>query len=326
MPTSEPIDHDSLFKELIRVFTYEFITLFAPKLAADLDRDSFEFLDKELLQLLDQGERKEVDLLVKAKLSGQPVFFLIHFEVQSSSNNWSPVRMFQYTARLYERFGLPIYPIALLTWDSPKKETSSHFSFGFPHFNVLQFNFPTIQLNRLNWRDFMRIETLVATALMAKMNIPKEDRPYVKLEYLRMIVTLKLDRTKSALIWQFMETYLQLNQTEEQKAQTLIEIELPPENKNEMRLYNTSFHDKGRAEGILIGIEQGKAEGEFQAKLATTKHLIERKFGESVLAIYQARLEQMSLKEIDALFDVAIFFNEPNEIEGWFNEKMLPTT
>ncbi|MBN8587068.1 MAG: hypothetical protein J0L94_01975 [Rhodothermia bacterium] len=46
MPTSEPIDHDSLFKELIRVFTYEFITLFAPKLAADLDRDSFEFWTK----------------------------------------------------------------------------------------------------------------------------------------------------------------------------------------------------------------------------------------------------------------------------------------
>jgi len=77
MPTSDTThtDHDGLFKELIRTFTFEFIALFAPKLAQDLVPNSFEFLDKELIQLLDLGERKEVDLLIKCRKKAKEVFF-----------------------------------------------------------------------------------------------------------------------------------------------------------------------------------------------------------------------------------------------------------
>lgn len=311
MPTS-PIDHDGLFKELIRVFTFEFLELFVPELSIDIDRTSFEFLDKELLQVLDQGDRKEVDLLVKTRFKGEPVFFLIHFEVQSSHQNWSPRRMFQYASRLYERFSLPIYPIALLTWDSPQKAASSAFSFGFPHLKVLEFNFHTIQLNRLPWRAFMRIENPVATALMAKMDIPKSDRPKVKLEYLRMITTLKIDVTKSALIWQFMETYLRLNAQEEQMAQQLIQTELPPEKQEKVMVITNSYIEKG----LLLG----EAKGERQAKLSNINRLVERKFGESVLALHKEKIEELPITEIDALFDVAIFFDDASELAAWFKQ------
>jgi len=45
-----------------------------------------------------------------------------------------------------------------------------------PDFKVLEFNYRVIQLNRLNWRDFLRYQNPAASALMAKMKIAPCDR------------------------------------------------------------------------------------------------------------------------------------------------------
>ena len=64
------IDHDRLFKSLLRTFFIEFLELFCPELAHDLDRGRLEFLDKEIFTDLNSGVRHEVDLLVnKSSLS-----------------------------------------------------------------------------------------------------------------------------------------------------------------------------------------------------------------------------------------------------------------
>ena len=64
---------------------------------------------------------------------------------------------------------------------------------------MLDFHYHVVQLNRLNWRDFAKRENPVASAwmaTMAKMRIAPEDRPRVKLECLRMIARLKLNKAK----------------------------------------------------------------------------------------------------------------------------------
>jgi hypothetical protein len=42
-----------------------------------------EFLDKEMFTELTEGERRESDLVVKARLAGQAAFFVIHLEHQA---------------------------------------------------------------------------------------------------------------------------------------------------------------------------------------------------------------------------------------------------
>jgi hypothetical protein len=74
------MDHDRLFKQLLTTFFVEFIELFLPKLSAHLERDSIEFLDKEIFTDLTSGERHEVDLLARARLRGEEAFFIIHVE------------------------------------------------------------------------------------------------------------------------------------------------------------------------------------------------------------------------------------------------------
>ncbi len=77
------IDHDRIFKELIRTFFIEFIELFFPELHADLEPESLEFLDKEVFTDVTEGEKHEADLIVKTRLRGQEAYFLIHIEAQS---------------------------------------------------------------------------------------------------------------------------------------------------------------------------------------------------------------------------------------------------
>jgi hypothetical protein len=83
-------------------------------------------------------------------------FFLINVENQATSQKEFARRMFLYFSRLHEKYGLPIYPIALLSYDEPLREEPNFYRVEFPGFRVLEFVFRTIQLNRLSWSSWIR--------------------------------------------------------------------------------------------------------------------------------------------------------------------------
>jgi hypothetical protein len=113
-----------------------------------------------------------------------------------------------------------------------------------------------IQLNRLNWRDFLQHQNPIAAALMAKMKIVKKDRPQVKVECLRLLANLQLDPARNFLISGFVDTYLRLNQKEEQVFQTEIaKIEPIAEQERIMQL-TTSWMERGIEQGLERGLEQ----------------------------------------------------------------------
>jgi hypothetical protein len=103
----------------------------------------------------------------------------------------------------------------LFSFDEPSREEPNRYSVEFEDLKVMEFNFFSIQLNRLNWRDFLNQRNPVAAALMAKMRIDAADRPRVKVECLRLLATLRLDPARSQLISGFVDTYLRLNVQEE---------------------------------------------------------------------------------------------------------------
>ena len=162
------MEHDRLFKERLRTFFTEFISAFVPNVEEFLDLSSIEFLDKEVFTDLTAGQRHEVDLLVKARFKGKDTFFLVHVENQASAQEDFAGRMFRYFARLHEKFSLPVYPIALLSYENPRCAEPSRYEINFPGLKVLSFEFQAIQLNQLNWRDYLRSANPVAAALYDK--------------------------------------------------------------------------------------------------------------------------------------------------------------
>ena len=249
----EAISHDQNFKELISTFFMEFLELFLPEIAQTIDPTSITFLQQEYFTDLVEGEDKIIDLLAEVKQAGEDATFLVHIEPQSTSRSIFPQRMFFYFSRLHQKHLKRIYPIAIFSYDEPYKEAENHYVVEFPDRKILDFNFLAIQLNRLDWRDYLDRPNPVAAALMSKMNIDQKDRPKVKAECLRLLVTLKLDPAKTRLISKFVDTYLRLDVKEENLFQAEIDI-MDITQKEEIMQTLTSWEEKG----IEKGIEKGK--------------------------------------------------------------------
>ena len=171
----------------------------------------------------------------------------------------------------------------------------------------MEFNYQVIQLNRLNWRDFLHQNNPVASALMAKMKIDKQDRPKVKAECLRLLVTLKLDPARMQLISGFVDTYLTLNQAEELQFQSEIREFTQTEQEDVMQI-TTSWMRQGIERGIEQGIEQG-IEGLVIRQLR-------RKFG-----VIDNRLENqiraLKVDKLEALGEALLEFMTVDDLEHW---------
>ena len=306
------IDHDRLFKELLTTFFVEFLELFLPEVLTYLEQDSIEFLDKEVFTDVTAGERYEADLIVKAKFLGQDSCFLIHVENQSSKQASFDKRMFRYFSRLYEKFDIPVYPIVLLSYDSPKTPETNIHQVAFPHKVILQFNYDVIQLNQLNWRDFLRQKNPVATALMAKMNIAPAERRQVKFECLRLLATLKLDPARMRLISGFIDTYLRLSPQEQELLQADIAT-IEPRQQEEVMEIVTSWMEEG--------IEQGKE----QATLSLVMRLLPRRVG-TLTPELEARVQQLSLTQLEDLSVALLDFSSVEDLTAWLEQIPVNTS
>jgi predicted transposase YdaD len=253
--SNQNIDHDRLFKELISTFFIEFLDLFLPDVARDIDRDSIQFLPELVLTDVTEGEKKNIDLLAKVKYRQEDTYFLIHVEAQSYTQAAFAKRIFKYFARLHEKYDLPIYPVVIFSFDEPKRPEPNNYQVTFPSLNVLNFNFASIQLNQLSWRDYLTQQNPVAAALMAKMNIPVAERPQVKAECLRLLITLRLDPARMQLISGFVDVYLNLNAAEEELFNATVD-RMGLTNEEEYMEIVTSWERKGRQEGRQAAQEE----------------------------------------------------------------------
>lgn len=302
------VDHDRFFKELLSTFFVEFIELFFPQVMTYLDESSIKFLDKEIFTDVTEGEKYETDLIAQVQFKNQTSFFLIHIEAQSSSQTNFNRRMFSYFARLHEKFALPIYPIVIFSYDSPQKQAENQYKVEFPDFKVLNFNYRVVQLNQLNWRDFINQPNPVASALMAKMKIADQDRAKVKAQCLRLLVTLKLDPARMQLISGFIDTYLTLNPVEESIFRSELNTFLPKEQEDVMQIVTSWMRE---------GIEQGIEQGIIREKNLVIR-LLERKLG-TIDSEIKDQIQELEIDKIEALGEAILDFSNVEDLRIWLN-------
>ncbi len=305
------IDHDRLFKELLSTFFLEFLELFLPQVACAIDPDSVRFLPQEYFADLTAGENKIIDLLAQVRLAGQEVGFLIHLEAQSYSQSDLAQRMFFYFARLHQKYLQRIYPIVLFSFNEPYREEPNRYSVGFDDLKVMEFNFFPIQLNRLNWRDFLNQRNPVAAALMAKMKIDAADRPRVKVECIRLLATLLLDPAISQLISGFVDTYLKLNIQEEQAFQLEVGTLEETEQEGVMQIV-TSWMEQG----IIEGEQRGRAEGRTEEGRSLVLRQLTRRLGTLPTSV-EAQVQALDLPKLEALGEALLDFAQLSDLTDW---------
>lgn len=113
------INHDILWKNVIRAYFRDFLALFMADLHKDIDwRRKIQFLDKEFFELFGEEKigRRDADSLVKVYLkTGEEQWLFIHIEVQSYYDKLFHERMFEIYYRIRERHTKNIVAMAIFT-------------------------------------------------------------------------------------------------------------------------------------------------------------------------------------------------------------------
>ena len=304
---TENIDHDQLFKQLLTTFFLEFLELFTPEFFAAIDPSSLEILPLEYFTDIQAGERKAMDVIIRVNLLGRPnapassrVSVVVNCEHQSSSEPDFQRRLFFYFAQLHRKYLQPVYPIALFSFDKPYRAERDAYQVKVPGFKVMDFNFLTIQLNQLDWKAFLTQRNPVAAALMSKMKIDPADRPRVKVECLRMIANLKLDKARTFQLSGFIDNYLRLNPVEEQQFQVELDtIKLPQEREKIMEI-TTSWMEQGQ---------------ESATRSLVVKQLT-RKLG-NLSPELLAKVSSLNLERVEALAEDLLDFKQVGDLERW---------
>jgi hypothetical protein len=299
------IDHDALFKTIISEFFLEFMELFLPDIASDIEPNSIQEKEQELFTDIVGGKTHRVDLIRQVKLKDEPNLVLILVEAQSYDEKEFGNRLFRYFTRLHDKYGLDLLPVAVFSYNSPKELAPSIYKLNFRKRNTVTFNYVTIQLNRLDWQDFVDKANPVACAFLSKMQMDKTERAEVKLTALSKLTELGLNPAQSRLISGFVDTYLPLNATEQAEfEQKLTEIE--QDKKEEVMELVTSWMIEGMAKGIK--------EGEKRVLLKQLNH----RFGE-LSTQEEVGIDSLSEEQLVQLAQDSLDFKSREELVGWLN-------
>ena len=150
---------------------------------------------------------------------------------------------------------------------------------------------------------------------MAKMDFQPQERVRVKLECLRMLVTLQLNPAKIELISGFIDTYLRLNTAEEEELNTELKQANLVEEEQIMEIV-TSWMEKGIEQGIEQGIKQGIEQGEQKI----IKRQVKRRFN-NITPTLESQINSLSSEQLENLADVIFDLQSLADLTNWLEQQ-----
>ena len=166
-------DHDSPWKEALRVYFKDFVALLFLEIHDQIDWSVPPvFLDHELQQVTYDREtgRRSADKLVKVKTSqGHELWVLMHIEIQGYVDSEFAERVYLINSRLYDRYRIDTVSAVVLTDNSPTFYPE-RFSRGFWGCQ-LEFRFPIQKLSEweARWDELSNSRNPFALVVMAQL-------------------------------------------------------------------------------------------------------------------------------------------------------------
>jgi len=311
------IEHDRLFKSILTHFFSEFTELFLPDIAQYIDSAAPHPVDKELFARGGKG-LSVADVVMKARFKAEHSSFLVHVEAQAKRQSHFGLRLLKYYVLLRERYRLPVYPVAIFSFDQPQKQQRQALREGMRGRKILDFEYTVIQLNQMDWRAYAGQSNPVAAAFMAKMKMAQRDKVSVKLECLNMLEGLNLAPENKAIVSEFIDSYLALSEKEEQQYEAELE-KLNPEKREGIMQVRMSWKDQGIKIGRELGQAEGRAEGEAKGRkagaLSIVRNLLTKRLGPLQASTLNA-LQELSAEQLEALSLTGLEFDTVADLES----------
>ncbi len=302
MPPPDTQDHDQRLKVLLKEFFEAFFLCFFPIWAARFEFTEIDWLDKELFTGPPQGEKRLLDLIARLKLRTDAppprddaidLVALVHVEVESRDSvaTFRP-RMFDYYVQLRRDTGLPVLPIALLLrvgLDGIGRDVYEEHFWEEP---IIRFEYAYVGLPELPAEPYATGENLLGVALSALMRQSADRRAELYAEGLKRIAGSGENDFRRFLLAECLEAYAELDETQKERLQTLLQTETYREVKPLMQ----TTYERGKADAlreveplIKTTFERGIEQGERRVAL----RLMAKKFG-PLPAEVERRVEALS--------------------------------
>lgn len=264
------MQHDRRFKEFLQRFLPQFLTLFFPEQAAQLDFKTLIFLDKELFVNLPGQVLRITDLVAEVDtLDGDKETIIVHIEVESRNKQTLPERMFEYYSLLRILRRKRVFPIAILllpskdglTWETYKETLFDE--------ELLNFRYARVGIRSLLSEIYLQKPDAVAAALAVLMKYRKPRSAEIKLAALRKIIESDLTAGDKLFLIDFVEVYVptgKLPVATEDVMQKLAELE-------------TTWVTRALQEGLEKGLEKGREEGQQEGQHKVLLYFLTVKFG-----------------------------------------------
>jgi len=289
------IDHDQNFKELLHQLFEPFLCLFFPEHAARLDFSKMTFLEQEYFTDFPKGRHRFIDTLVEVNtLSGNPQLILVHVEFQAKRSRAFPRRMFRYFSQLRLRRDTPIFPVVLylpsgaggLGWEDYWESLFDE--------EYLHFRYHCIGLPELHAEEYLATRNPVAYGLAPLIEHDELSKTELKAICVTGVATSSVNEVQTALLIHFLDTYLPLDETEEEEYQQLIQ-------KEEV--------------GMMRFITSWERKGELKALREILLRLLKVKFDDIPPAVAQRVITIDKTEELDRLLEQLIHAESIEKME-----------
>ncbi|MDQ3813287.1 MAG: hypothetical protein M3347_04980 [Armatimonadota bacterium] len=249
------VSHDQLFKELLRAFFREFMELFFPAVAARLDFSHVVLLDREVFTDVPEGALREPDLVARVNTqSGEPELILIHVEVQARRDRDFGARMLEYYMLLQLRYKLPVFPIVLYLERGAGGLGADRYEQSLFETPILTFTYQRIGAPDLAAEEYLQTANPLAYGLAALMRPGERHAAEIKANCLLQIARALIDEARKVLLANCVETYLRLDEGEQQLFERLVQ----QPDYEEVTEMQSVYEIKGEERGIAIGEVRGK--------------------------------------------------------------------
>ena len=207
--------HDQTFKDVLRGFFHDFLTLFLPAIADGIDAASITFLDPQTFTDIPEGLMRTADLVAEARtFDGVPELVLLHTEVQAEQEADLAYRMWEYNALLTLR-RRPAISAVLLPFSGRGGVRKARYVETLFGEEYIKLEYWRIELPSLLAEDYTAGASLLGVALAALMRPGPGGRAELKIDIVRRLRESGLDEARLFLLVNVVETYLTLDEAEQ---------------------------------------------------------------------------------------------------------------
>jgi hypothetical protein len=289
--------HDQIFKDLLRAFFYEFLLLFLPQLAAAIDPSSISMLQEEVFTDIPSGQRRTVDLAASVRLpEGDPDVAIVHVEIQRDEPPTLGHRIWEYNALIELREGHTTVSVVFLPFAATGGLALVRYSETLGGQEYARLDYWRIAVRSLPTTQYLAPGSVLGAALAALMRPPDGDRVSHRIAILEMIDAARLDDARQYLLVNLVQTYLELNATEQAEYNRRLQVE----GKTAVETLELTWGERK----VLEGRAQGLEEGARQARREAVRDVIRTRFG-AVPADLEARIAQAEEPELTQLLQRA---------------------